>query len=88
MISFQPTRTLECGALSGVRRSVFGKARRTQKSGTQSAVCRGIARRWQSAKVSPNFNRDMNFGTTDFTYHGHPDPLACPEGVTRKSLAL
>jgi Rps23 Pro-64 3,4-dihydroxylase Tpa1-like proline 4-hydroxylase len=40
------------------------------------------------AKVSPIFNRVMIFGTTDFTYHGHPDPLACPEDVTRKSLAL
>jgi len=30
----------------------------------------------------------MIFGTTDFTYHGHPDPLQCPEGITRKSLAL
>jgi Rps23 Pro-64 3,4-dihydroxylase Tpa1-like proline 4-hydroxylase len=40
------------------------------------------------ATVSPNFNRVAVFGTTDFTYHGHPDPLACPEGVTRKSLAL
>ena len=30
----------------------------------------------------------MIFGTTDFTYHGHPDPLQCPEGMTRKSLAL
>lgn len=40
------------------------------------------------AKVLPIFNRVMIFGTTDFTYHGHPDPLACPEGMTRKSLAL
>jgi hypothetical protein len=39
-------------------------------------------------KVLPIFNRVMIFGTTDFTYHGHPDPLQCPEGVTRKSLAL
>jgi hypothetical protein len=30
----------------------------------------------------------MIFGTTDFTYHGHPDPLQCPEAMTRKSLAL
>jgi hypothetical protein len=30
----------------------------------------------------------MVFGTTDFTYHGHPDPLRCPEGMSRKSLAL
>jgi hypothetical protein len=40
------------------------------------------------AKVLPIFNRVMIFGTTDFTYHGHPDPLLCPEGWTRKSLAL
>lgn len=40
------------------------------------------------AKVLPIFNRVMVFGTTDFTYHGHPDPLQCPEGMTRKSLAL
>jgi Rps23 Pro-64 3,4-dihydroxylase Tpa1-like proline 4-hydroxylase len=40
------------------------------------------------ARVAPLFNRVMIFGTTDFTYHGHPDPLSCPEGMTRKSLAL
>jgi Rps23 Pro-64 3,4-dihydroxylase Tpa1-like proline 4-hydroxylase len=40
------------------------------------------------AKVLPIFNRMMIFGTTDFTYHGHPDPLQCLEGMTRKSLAL
>ena len=40
------------------------------------------------AKVLPLFNRLMIFSTTDFTYHGHPDPLTCPEGMTRKSLAL
>ncbi len=41
-----------------------------------------------AARVSPIFNRVMLFGTTDFTYHGHPDPLLCPKGMTRKSLAL
>lgn len=40
------------------------------------------------AKVLPLFNRVLVFGTTDFTYHGHPDPLQCPQGMTRKSLAL
>ncbi len=40
------------------------------------------------AKVLPLFNRVMIFGTTDFSYHGHPDPLTCPEGMSRKSLAL
>jgi hypothetical protein len=39
-------------------------------------------------KVAPLFNRMMVFGTTDFTYHGHPEPLQCPEGMTRKSMAL
>jgi hypothetical protein len=40
------------------------------------------------AKIAPLFNRVMIFGTTDFTYHGHPDPLQCPAEMTRKSLAL
>jgi Rps23 Pro-64 3,4-dihydroxylase Tpa1-like proline 4-hydroxylase len=39
-------------------------------------------------KILPVFNRCVIFNTTDFSYHGHPDPLACPEGRTRKSLAL
>jgi len=39
-------------------------------------------------KVLPIFNRVMIFGTNDFTYHGHPDPLRSPAGMTRKSLAL
>ena len=40
------------------------------------------------ARVAPLFNRVMIFGTTDFTYHGHPEPLQCPENMTRKSMAL
>jgi hypothetical protein len=28
------------------------------------------------------------FSTTSTSYHGHPEPLACPEDRTRKSLAL
>jgi Rps23 Pro-64 3,4-dihydroxylase Tpa1-like proline 4-hydroxylase len=39
-------------------------------------------------KVLPIFNRCVIFSTTDFSYHGHPDPLTCPEGGSRKSLAL
>ena len=39
-------------------------------------------------KVLPIFNRCVIFSTTDFSYHGHPNPLNCPEGWTRKSLAL
>jgi hypothetical protein len=39
-------------------------------------------------KVLPVFGRCVAFSTTDFAYHGHPDPLNCPEGRTRKSIAL
>lgn len=39
-------------------------------------------------KVLPIFNRCVVFNTNDFSYHGHPEPLTCPEGETRKSLAL
>ncbi|MBW4682739.1 MAG: 2OG-Fe(II) oxygenase [Microcoleus vaginatus WJT46-NPBG5] len=39
-------------------------------------------------KILPIFNRCVIFSTTDFSYHGHPEPLTCPEGQTRKSLAL
>jgi Rps23 Pro-64 3,4-dihydroxylase Tpa1-like proline 4-hydroxylase len=39
-------------------------------------------------KILPIFNRCVVFSTTDFSYHGHPDPLTCPEDRTRKSLAL
>ncbi|GBF81427.1 2OG-Fe(II) oxygenase [Aphanothece sacrum] len=39
-------------------------------------------------KILPIFNRCVVFSTSDFSYHGHPDPLNCPEGLTRKSLAL
>lgn len=39
-------------------------------------------------RVLPLFNRWVVFSTTDFSYHGHPDPLQSPPGVTRKSLAL
>lgn len=39
-------------------------------------------------KILPIFNRCVIFSTTDFSYHGHPEPLTCPEGWSRKSLAL
>lgn len=38
--------------------------------------------------ILPTFNRTVVFATTDFSYHGHPWPLSCPEGVTRKSVSL
>jgi hypothetical protein len=39
-------------------------------------------------QVLPIANRCVVFSTTDFSFHGHPDPLTCPDGVARKSLAL
>lgn len=39
-------------------------------------------------RVYPIFNRLVIFSTSEISYHGHPDPLMCPEGVTRKSFAF
>ncbi len=39
-------------------------------------------------KILPTFNKLAIFSTTDFSYHGHPDALNCPEDRSRKSLAL
>lgn len=39
-------------------------------------------------KILPVFNRFAMFSTSEKSYHGHPEPLACPEGQTRKSIAL
>ncbi|MBE8474525.1 2OG-Fe(II) oxygenase [Streptomyces justiciae] len=39
-------------------------------------------------RIFPVFNRFMVFATTDFAYHGHPEPLACPPDRTRRSMAL
>ena len=38
--------------------------------------------------ISPLFNRCVLFHTAEKSYHGHPHRLACPEGETRKSIAL
>jgi hypothetical protein len=39
-------------------------------------------------RVLPVFNRMVVFSTSDISFHGHPEPLACPPGRTRKSLAV
>jgi hypothetical protein len=39
-------------------------------------------------RILPLFNRCVIFSTTDRAFHGHPEPLTCPAGMTRKSLAL
>lgn len=39
-------------------------------------------------KVLPIFNRCVIFATTDYSYHGHPEPLTCPPDRARRSIAL
>lgn len=39
-------------------------------------------------RIVPSFNRCVIFSTSDRSFHGHPDPLRCPAGQTRKSLAV
>jgi Rps23 Pro-64 3,4-dihydroxylase Tpa1-like proline 4-hydroxylase len=38
--------------------------------------------------VAPLANRCVVFSTTSTSFHGMPEPLACPAGRTRRSLAL
>lgn len=39
-------------------------------------------------KISPLFNRMVIFSTTTTSYHGHPDFLKTPEGISRRSIAM
>jgi Rps23 Pro-64 3,4-dihydroxylase Tpa1-like proline 4-hydroxylase len=39
-------------------------------------------------KILPAFNTMAIFSTTDYSFHGHPNPLNCPDSMSRKSLAL
>lgn len=39
-------------------------------------------------KILPVFNRCVIFNTDLDSFHGHPEPLNCPEDRTRKSIAL
>jgi hypothetical protein len=36
---------------------------------------------------APLMNRAVVFNTRSDTFHGHPRPLACPDGVYRRSIA-
>jgi len=40
------------------------------------------------AKYLPIFNRLVMFTTTDYTFHGNPDPVRCPQGRARRSIAM
>lgn len=39
-------------------------------------------------RIAPIGNTCVVFSTTETSFHGMPDPLRCPDGTTRKSLAL
>ena len=39
-------------------------------------------------KILPAFNTVALFSTTDYSYHGHPNPLTCPPDRSRRSIAL
>jgi len=39
-------------------------------------------------KFLPIFNRLVLFSTTDFSYHGQPEPITAPVGMARRSIAL
>lgn len=39
-------------------------------------------------KIAPLFNRAVIFNTDPDAFHGHPDPIQCPAGESRKSIAL
>jgi Rps23 Pro-64 3,4-dihydroxylase Tpa1-like proline 4-hydroxylase len=39
-------------------------------------------------KILPIFGRCVVFNTTDFSNHGHPDPINCPQSESRKSIAV
>ncbi|MBM3600647.1 MAG: 2OG-Fe(II) oxygenase [Alphaproteobacteria bacterium] len=47
---------------------------------------RDMTRREKS--FEPIAGRCIIFNTDDDSYHGHPDPLTCPPGTSRKSIAM
>jgi hypothetical protein len=42
----------------------------------------------EKKKLLPIFNRMAIFTTTRSSFHGHPEPLTCPDERSRKSLAF
>ncbi|MDQ6882334.1 MAG: 2OG-Fe(II) oxygenase, partial [Pseudomonadota bacterium] len=39
-------------------------------------------------RIAPVAGRCVIFSTSSTSFHGHPDPIECPDDVTRKSIAL
>jgi Rps23 Pro-64 3,4-dihydroxylase Tpa1-like proline 4-hydroxylase len=44
--------------------------------------------RYKVREYAPLFNRLVVFSSRSDTFHGHPQPLACPQGVWRRSIAM
>ena len=42
----------------------------------------------KETRIAPVFNRAVIFDTTGESYHGMPEPICCPQGRCRKSVAL
>jgi Rps23 Pro-64 3,4-dihydroxylase Tpa1-like proline 4-hydroxylase len=42
----------------------------------------------EKSRVLPLFNRMAIFTTTRKSFHGHPEPLTCPKGIARRSIAM
>jgi len=40
------------------------------------------------AKLPPLLNHSLIFNTSEMSFHGFPEPLRCPQGQSRKSLAF
>lgn len=40
------------------------------------------------ARIAPVQNRLVVFASHDFSYHGHPEPLNCPQGRSRRAIAI
>lgn len=47
-----------------------------------------MAKKRRLESLAPIFNRAILFETNEVSYHGHPMPLAGPNDITRKSLAV
>ncbi len=39
-------------------------------------------------RIAPIANRCVIFSTSEKSFHGYPHPLKCPQGMTRKSVAM
>ena len=58
------------------------------RSGAERSNCGNAEMKRCAAKYPPMVNHALIFTTDERSLHGFPDPLTCPAGQSRKSLAL